>query len=438
MSIELLTVIMFGFMLVMLASGLPVAFVLGGSAMVFGAFVWGPASMSLVLLRASDLMRANLLVAIPLFVFMALMLERSGLAESLYKALYTWMGGLPGGLAAASVVGCTIVAAMSGISTAGVMMMGLIGYPSMIKRGYDRKMIMGPIMAGGALGPLIPPSVIMIIYGLVASISIGKLFLGGVLPGLMLSAMFIAYVLVRCALNPSLGPPLPKDERARWSEKFIALRGVILPILLVIGVLGSIFSGIATPTEAAAVGAAGSIVCAAVYRRLNLEILIQSAFMTLRVVAMVVWIIFGAMFFAAIYSGIGATKLIQTLLTEWDVSPWVVLIVMQLIWIVLGSLMEALSVLLITAPVFIPVSTALGFDPLWFGVLFVVNCEMGFLTPPFGINLFVMKGILPPSDARMPEIYRAAVPFIFIQFIGLVLVMAFPALAVWLPNLIIK
>jgi hypothetical protein len=208
----------------------------------------------------------------------------------------------------------------------------------------------------------------MIIYGLVASISIGKLFLGGVLPGLMLSTMFIAYVLIRCALNPSLGPPLPEDERARWSEKFIALRGVILPILLVIGVLGSIFSGIATPTEAAAVGAAGSIVCAAVYRRLNLEILIQSAFMTLRVVAMVVWIIFGAMFFAAIYSGIGATKLIQTLLTEWDVSPWVVLIVMQAIWIVLGSLMEALSVLLITAPVFIPVSTALGFDPLWFGV----------------------------------------------------------------------
>ena len=437
MSIEFLTIIMFGFMLVMLATGLPVAFVLGGCAMFFGIFVWGPEVLSMVLLKASDMMRANLLIAIPLFVFMALMLQRSGLAESLYHALYTWLGGLPGGLAASSVVGCTIVAAMSGISTAGVMMMGLIGYPSMIRRGYDRKMIMGPIMAGGALGPLIPPSVIMIVYGVVAGVSVGKLFLGGVFPGLMLSAMFIVYILVRCFLNPSLGPPLPKEDRASWREKIIALRGVVLPIFLVIGVLGSIFAGIATPTEAAAVGAGGSLICAAVYRRLNFEVLKESALLTLRMVAMVVWIIFAADIFASIYSGIGATKLVQKLLTEWEVSPWVILILTQVIWIVLGSLMESLSILLITAPVFLPVIISLGFDPLWFGVLYVVNCEIGFLTPPFGINLFVMKGILAETDVTLPEIYRAAIPFIFIQFIGLVLVMLFPALAVWLPNALI-
>ncbi len=437
MSIELLTVVMFGAMFVLLASGLPVAFVLGGCAMVFGGLVWGPASLGIVLLKASDLMRANLLVAVPLFVFMALMLQRSGLAEALFQALYTWMGALHGGLAAGSVLGCTLVAAMSGISTTGVLMMGLIGYPSMVRRHYDKKLVIGAIMAGGALGPLIPPSIIMIVYGLIAQELVGKLFLGGVFPGLLLSSMFVLYVLVRCGLRPELGPALPQAERATLAEKLRATKGVVLPVLLVIAVLGSMFAGLATPTEAAAVGAAGAIVSALVHRRFSFGTLQQAAQDTLRVVAMILWIVLSAEVFASIYSGIGATKLIQNLLANWEVSRWVVLIVMQLIWVVLGMLMEALSVLLITAPVFIPVAQALGFDPLWFGILFVVNMELGFLSPPFGINLFVMRGIL-PDDVRMGQIYAAALPFLLIQAVGLGLVILFPPLATWLPNLLIN
>jgi tripartite ATP-independent transporter DctM subunit len=434
-SIELITILMFGLMLLLLAAGLPIVFVLGGTAMFFGICMWGTESVYVVAANANETIHARLLVAVPLFVFMAYMLESSGIAEELYAVMYRWMGPLRGGLSAGTVLCCTVVAAMSGISSTGVLLMGIIGLPAMLRRGYDKSLAMGAIMAGGALGPLIPPSVVMIVYALIAELSVGKLFLGGLLPGLVLSFLFVIYILVRCYFSPHLGPALPLEERASWPEKFIALKGVIFPTLLVIGVLGSIFAGLATPTEAAAVGAFGSMASAAIYKKLNWDILKSSAFRTLGTVAMVMWVIFGAKCFATIYQGIGAAQLIQNVLQSMPVSPWVILIMIQITWLILGSLMDALSILLITAPIFIPVADFLGFDPLWFGILYAVNTEMGYLTPPFGVNLIIMRGIA-PAGISMGDIYRSVGPFIGLQAFGLVLLMLFPPLAIWLPNLV--
>jgi tripartite ATP-independent transporter DctM subunit len=438
MSIEVVTVLMFLSMLVLLASGLPIAFVLGGTALIFGYAIWGPASLNVVVAAANDLLRANLLVAVPLFVFMAYMLEKSGIAEDLYEVMHRWMGGLRGGLAAGTVVACTFVAAMSGISTTGVLMMGIIGLPAMLRRNYDKHIAMGCIMAGGALGPLIPPSIVLIIFSLLSGQSIGKLFVGGMLPGLILAGLFIIYILVRCFKNPLLGPALPVEERATWKQKIVALRGIILPILIVFGVLGSLFWGIATPTEAASVGAVGAILSAAVYRRLSLGILKGVAFQTLKTVSMVMWVIFAAGCFATIYQGIGASDLIQNMIKGWPVSKWVIIFIIQATWIMLGCLMDAISILMVTAPVFIPVANFLGIDLLWFGVLYAVNTEMGYLTPPFGVNLFVMRGVTQEMDITTNDIYKATFPFLGLQFLGLLLVMAFPGLVTWLPSILLK
>jgi tripartite ATP-independent transporter DctM subunit len=436
MSIELVTGLMFVSMLVLLSSGLPVIFVIGGTALLFGYAIWGPASLNVVVAAANDLLRANLLVSIPLFVFMAYMLEKSGIAEDLYEVMHRWMGGLKGGLAAGTIVGCTFVAAMSGISTTGVLMMGIIGLPAMLARNYNKQIAMGSIMAGGALGVLIPPSVVLIVYALLSGESIGMLFVGGIVPGLLLACLFITYILVRCFLNPNLGPALPAEERATWKEKFIALRGVILPILLVSSVLGSLFFGIATPTEAASIGALGTIISAGIYRRLSFKILKGVAFQSLKTVAMLMWIIFAAGSFATIYQGIGASELIQNMIKSWPVSKWVILFLMQAVWIFLGCFMDGISILMITAPVFIPIATHLGVDLLWFGIVYTVNSEMGFLTPPFGVNLFVMRGITREMDITTQEIYAAAVPFICLQLLGLVLVMVIPDLITWLPRML--
>lgn len=438
MSIELASILMFPVMILLLSLGLPVVFVLGGSALLFGVLAWGPASLHVVVASASDLIRANLLVAVPLFVFMAYMLEKSGIAEEIYGVMHKWMGPIRGGLASGTVLGCTIIAAMSGISTTGVLMMGIIGLPSMLRRGYHHRLAMGSIMAGGALGPLIPPSVVLIIYALLSGESIGKLFLGGVIPGLVLSALFIIYITILCYFKPSLGPAIPEAERVNWKEKIIALKGIILPLLIVMGVLGSIFIGVATPTEAAAVGALGAIISAAFYKKLSITIMKGVALQSIKTVSMVMWVIFGAGCFATVYQGIGASALIQDLIKSWPVNKWVILILIQIVWIILGCLMDAISILMVTAPIFLPLATYFGVDLLWFGVVYAVNTEMGYLTPPFGVNLFVMRAITQDMDISTKEIYMATVPFVGLQFLGLVLVMLIPELITWLPRTLLK
>jgi len=435
MSIELITLLLFTALIVTLALGLPLVFTLAGIAIVFSLLLWGPKSLYIIPSVTTSMVFKIMLIAIPLFVFMASVLERAGIAEELYNMMHHWFGPIRGGLAAGTVVICTIFAAMSGVTAAGTVTMGIVALPNMLKRGYDKKIAIGCIMAGGALGQLIPPSVILIIYGMLAEQSVGRLFLGGVIPGLILSTLFITYILVRSFFNPSLGPPLPPEECADWGQKFASLRAVILPAMLVVGVLGSIFAGVATPTEAAAVGALGSLICAGIHRKLSWQLVRDACLRTIRVTAMIVWIMMAAKMFVTVYQGIGAPHLVQHALAGIPGGKWMILAAMQLSFFVLGCFMDPTGIIMITGPVYLPLANSLGFDPIWFGILFAVNIEMGYLTPPFGTNLFYMKGIA-PKGITMADIYRSIVPFVGLQAIGLLLVIFFPPLALWLPNMV--
>jgi tripartite ATP-independent transporter DctM subunit len=326
---------------------------------------------------------------------------------------------------------------MVGITGAATVSMGLVALPSMLKHNYNKQIAIGCVSAGGALGVLIPPSVLMIILGLYTNTSIGGLYAGGILPGILLAVMFTIYIFVACLFKPEWGPALLPEERATWKEKFIALKAVILPIVLIVGILGSIFMGAATPSEAAALGAVGSIVCAAVYRMLNWPTLRDACYTTLRLSCMVMWIIFGASVFTALYTAIGAHDLTRQILSYLPGGRWGIVIGMQLIWMIMGCFLDPNGIIMITAPIFFPLSISMGFDPVWFGVLFVINMEMGYLTPPFGFNLFYMQAIA-PKGVVMTDIYKSIIPFVMIQAVGLVLCMIFPEIITWLPKILVR
>jgi tripartite ATP-independent transporter DctM subunit len=435
MSIEAVTILLFASLILIIFSGLPIVFGMGGVGLIFAYFIMGPPSLGMLTTSVVGLTNNFSLLCIPMFLFMAYFLGRSGVIEDLYEMMQNWFGAARGGLAIGTVLICTIFAAMSGVSAAATVSMGLIAIPPMIKRNYNNRLTLGCVMAGGALSQLIPPSGMLIVYGIFAGESIGRLFLGGICPGLILSALFIIYIVVRCLLQPLFGPSVPPEDRAGWKQKFISLRAVILPLLIIVVVLGSIFSGMTTPTEASALGAFGSIVSAAIYRRLTLANLLQTLYDTTKTSCMILWLMFSGMAFAAIYNAIGAQQFIVGAIHGIGISPWIILAVMQLIWILLGCLMDANGIMFITIPVFLPAIKALGFSPLWFGVLWVVNMEMGFLTPPFGMNLFYMKAVA-PKEVTMEEIYASITPFVFAQLIALVLCTIFPEIILWLPNLV--
>ena len=437
MSIELITVLLFGALILFLALGLPLAFVLGGVGVVGSYFLWGDRGLFLIATQAYASMGKFTLLAIPLFIFMAMILERSGVADDLYTLMHRWMGPVPGGLAIGTVIICTIFAAMSGISGAATVSMGIIALPAMLSRGYDKTIAMGCISGGGALGILIPPSVPMILYATLTGVSIGGLFAGGILPGLLLAALFIIYIGVRCYFQPNLGPPLPIEERVSWREKLISLRAVLLPLMIIVMVLGSIYAGICTATEASALGCVGAIISAVVYRKLNWTLIKESCFRTAALTALIIWILIAAYGFTAVYTGTGAHVLMEHIMMSIPGGRWAILITMQIIFFILGCILDPVGIIMICTPVFVPVITALGFDPLWFGVLFVMNMEMGYLTPPFGFNLFYMKAIAPPG-ITMTDIYRSIVPFVILQGIGLIIVIIFPEIALWLPSLITR
>ncbi|MGB9698054.1 MAG: TRAP transporter large permease [Thermodesulfobacteriota bacterium] len=437
MSIELITILLFGALILFLALGLPLAFVLGGVGVVGCYFLWGSKGLFMAAAQAYGAMGKFTLLAIPLFIFMAMILERAGVADDLYTMMHRWMGPLRGGLAIGTVLICTIFAAMAGISGAATVSMGVIALPAMLKRGYDKIIAMGCISGGGALGILIPPSVPMILYATLTGESIGGLFAGGVFPGILLSILFILYIAIRCFLQPNLGPALPKEERASWKEKFVSLRAVILPIMIIIMVLGSIYSGVCTATEAAALGCLGAFISAAVYRKLNWTLVREACYRTANLTAMIIWILIGAYCFTSVYTGTGAHELMEKILLSIPGGKYAILITIQAVFFVLGCILDPAGIIMICTPVFIPVIKSLGFDPLWFGVLFIMNMEMGYLTPPFGFNLFYMKAIAPPG-ITMSDIYRSIVPFVALQALGLAIVIIFPEIALWFPRVVLS
>lgn len=435
------TIILFGAMFVLLATGVPVVFALGGVAISLTILLYGFDATLGLYLSTWDTFTSQMLLAIPLFLLMASVLQHSGIADDAYDMFHKWMGGLNGGLAMGTVLICTIFAAVTGTSGAATVSMGLIAIPSMLKRGYNKHLATGGVAAGGVLGILIPPSIIMILYSLIAHLSIGRMFMGGILPGLVASFLYCLYIGIRCWRNPKLGPALPAEERATWGAKLVSLRALILPLLLIVSVLGSIWFGIATPTEAAAVGAFGAYVAAAIHRRLNWTLLKTTTLPTLRLCGMVFWIVAGAFAFSNLYTQMGARGLIEDIVTGLEVNRWVIMAFMQFSILILGCLMDDFAIIMLTTPIYLPIVNFLGFNPLWYGILFIVNMNIGYLSPPFGYNLFYLRGLAPyikeqtGQDLTMVDLYRSVIPFIGLQIIVLALVMIFPMLATWLPSM---
>jgi len=444
-SIELLTLLMFGSLIVLLMAGLPLAFVTGGLAIIFLFILGDSRALNIVPSRIFPLMTNYQLSAIPLFIFMAAMLERAGIINDMFDVIYKVLGGVKGGLASATIIASTILAAMVGVIGAAVVTMGIIALPAMLKRGYDPKIAMGSIMAGGTLGILIPPSILAIIYAVVAEQSVGELFIGAVIPGLMLSGLYILYVTVRCYINPRLGPPIPMEERISFVEKLKLLNKMSAPMVLIAVVLGVIFTGVATPVEAAGIGTFGAFIVAAIHRRLDWATVREACITTLKASAMVIWIMFGATIFVGLYVLEGGQQFVQETMQGAGLGPWGILIVMQIVLIVLGMFLDWVGILLLCVPIFVPIiktlgAAAFGFDNpddlvLWFGVIYLVNMQMSFLSPPFGYALFYLRGVVPDS-IPMSDIFKSALPFLAIQLLGLVLCMLFPSIVTWLPNIV--
>jgi tripartite ATP-independent transporter DctM subunit len=442
MSVEIGTVILFAALLILLITGLPVVFVLGGIATLFTILLYGFNATIGLYMTTWSLFNTQMLLAIPLFLLMASVMQHSGIADDAYDMFHKWMGGLNGGLAMGTVLICLIFAAITGTSGAATVSMGLIALPSMIKRGYNKQMAVGAIAAGGVIGIIIPPSIIMIIYALIAHIPIAKMFMGGVFPGAIGAPLFCIYIAVKCWANPKNGPALPPDERATWREKFLSLRALVLPIFLIIVVLGSIWGGVATPTEASAVGAFGAFICAGIYRRLNWNLLKTSMIQALTLTTMIFWILAGATAFSNLYTQIGARRLIESVVSGLDLSPWAVLNLMQVSLLILGTIMDDYAIVMLAGPIYVPIITSLGFDPLWFGILFILNLSIAYLTPPYGFNLFYLRSLAPfiseqtGEGLTMGDIYRGVTPFIILKVINLIIVMIFPLTVTWLPNLL--
>ncbi len=435
MDILTVTAILFGSLFLVLATGIPVSFALGGVGVIFTFFLWGPNAVGTIAFAAFDLMSSPILLAAPLFLLMGIILQESGIADDVYEMFYRWMGPVRGGLAIGTIIICTIFAAIIGVSGASTITMGLIALPSMFKRNYDKNIVLGSIAAGGILGILIPPSVIMIIYAMISGESVGDLFAAGVIPGLMLATLYILYIGIRCYFQPNLGPVLPKEERATFKEKIVSLKAVVLPLILIFLVLGTIYLGICTPTEAAAIGALGAFICAAIRKKLNFDLVKTASRQTFRLVGMALWVLLGASMFNSLYRAVGAQSLIISLVGQLGMTPWTVLILMQVSLFVLGMLMDDFAVVMLCVPIYVPIIKTLGFNPLWFAMLFMVQIQMAYLTPPYGFNLFYLKSIVPP-EITMGDLYRSVVPFVCLQLIGLILVMIIPQLALWLPSLL--
>ena len=447
-DIAWLTAFMFGSLAILLMAGLPLAFVTGGLACIF-LFLFGDLQVLNILpSRIFPFMTDYQLSAIPLFIFMASMLERAGLIEELFEVIYKILGGLRGGLASATIIASTILAAMVGVIGAAEVTMGILALPAMLRRKYDPELACGSILAGGTLGILIPPSILAIIFAVVAQQSVGELFIGAVFPGLILSGFYILYVTARCYLKPSMGPALPVEERVDLPAKIKLLQGIVAPILLIVLVLGVIFTGIATPVEAAGIGTFGAIFVAAMHRRLTWLAIRQAAITTLKATTMVLWIIFGASIFVGFYILEGGQTFVVDSLIGTGFGPYGILLIMMILLIVLGMFLDWVGILLLAVPIFVPLMRSLPWDgvfglpgiapadvPLWFGVVYMVNMQMSFLSPPFGYALFYLKSVAPP-EISMRIIFKSALPFLIIQATVLAMCILFPEIVLWLPRVV--
>lgn len=439
-SEQLILILMFVGVFIGIFSGHYIAFVLGGLAVIFGLIGWGTDSFGMFANRIYAAMDDYVLVAIPLFLFMAQFLERSGVTDDLFEALRYLMGPIPGGIALAVVVVSAIFAACTGIVGASVVTMGLLAMPVLLKYKYSRELSSGVVAAGGSLGILIPPSIMLVVMASQTGVSVGRLYAGAMMPGIILATGYFIYILVKCIKDPASGPPMTKEERQSVSTAKVlamAAKSLVPPMILIIGVLGSIFTGFATATEAAAIGAFFAGVLVVAYGKFSWKSLYEASVLTLRATGMVFAILIAASCFTGVFLGLGGVSIVTDFIISLSLGKWGTYAMMMIILIILGCFLDWIAILLITFPVFLPLADQFGFDKLWFLVVIAVNLQASFLTPPFGYALFYLAGIRPPG-VQMIHIYRGVVPFTIIIVIVIAVITLWPELVLWLPSKIVK
>jgi len=438
MSIELITILLLATFIVLLVTGLPLAWVMGATAVIFSLTLFGPNVMVMMVGRVYQMMLNYALVAVPLFIFMAAILQQSGVADQLFKAVYIWSGPFRGGLAIGTIISCTIMAAMVGIVGAEIVTFGMIALPAMLERKYDGKIALGSICAGGGMATLIPPSVVFIVYAMTAGASVGDLFIAGIIPGLLLGTLFIGYIIVATWLKPEMAPAAPEEERnVPLKQKLALLKGLIMPGLLAAMVLGSIYAGVATPSEAAGIGCLGALVSAAINRKLTFSGVKIALYDTVKISCMLAWLFFGAQTIIGIYTLAGGDQFVRNAVMALPFGKWGAIIGMQLILIFLGMFLDWIGIVLLTMPLFVPIILDLGFDNVWFGVVFCMNMHISYLSPPFGPSIFYLKSVV-GDTIPVGQIYRANMPYLWLTFVALAFTVAFPGLSLWLPSMMLK
>ncbi len=434
-SYEMIAITMFATMLLMLLTGQRVFGAIGFVAAMAALLLWGDGAIEMPYTAAWKLFKWYPMLTLPLFIYMGYMISESGIADDLYKMFHVYFGGIKGGLAIGTMGMMVAISAMNGLSVAGMAIGATIALPAMLKLGYDKRMITGVVQAGSSLGILVPPSVVLVLYGMIARQPVSKLWLAGILPGIMMATLFILYIYIRCKLQPELGPALPKEERQiTRAEKFKLLQAGLIPFAIFFSMTGLFLMGIASLVECSAVGAFGATLAALLKGKLARHVIENTLKKTLGVSCMFMWIILAALSFGAVFDGIGAVRAIETLFIErWNLSPWGVLIMMQLSYILMGMFLDDTAMLVIVAPLYVPLIIALGFDPIWYGVLYTITCQIAYMTPPFGYNLFLMRAMA-PKEINLMDIYRSIIPFVLVMCLGLAIVMIFPEIATWLPE----
>ena len=434
-SYETIAITMFATMLLMLLTGQRVFGAIGFVAAMAALLLWGDGAVEMPYTAAWKLFKWYPMLTLPLFIYMGYMISESGIADDLYRMFHVYFGGIKGGLAIGTMGMMVAISAMNGLSVAGMAIGATIALPAMLKLGYDKRMITGVVQAGSSLGILVPPSVVLVLYGMIARQPVSKLWLAGIIPGIMMATLFILYIYIRCKLQPELGPALPKEERQiSKTEKLKLLQAGLIPFAIFFSMTGLFLMGIASLVECSAVGAFGATLAALFKGKLNWPVIENTLKKTLGVSCMFMWIILAALSFGAVFDGIGAVRAIETLFIErWNLSPWGVLIMMQLSYILMGMFLDDTAMLVIVAPLYVPLIIALGFNPIWYGVLYTITCQIAYMTPPFGYNLFLMRAMA-PKEIDLIDIYRSIIPFVLVMCLGLAIVMIFPEIATWLPD----
>ena len=438
MPYELIAILMFSTMMLMLLTGQRVFGAIGFVAVVAALLLWGDrGGYDLGFAAAMKLMKWYPLLTLPMFIFMGYVLSESRIADDLYKMFHVWMGGLAGGLAVGTIGLMVLISAMNGLSVAGMAIGATIALPELLRRGYDKKMVTGVIQAGSSLGILVPPSVVLVLYAMIARQPVGQLWLAGVIPGLMMAAMFIIYIIIRCKITPSLGPALSADElKIDRREKLRLLRAGVLPLFIFASMMVPFINGWTSLVESSAIGAIAAFLAAVFKGRMTRDVFETSVRQTLAITCMFMWIILAALAFGSVFDGLGAVKAIEFLFTEkLGLNPWMILIIMQLSFILMGTFLDDTAMLVIVAPLYVPLVGHLGFDLIWYGVLYTITTQIAYMTPPFGYNLFLMRAMAPP-EIGLRDIYASIVPFVLVMVGALALVMIFPQIALWLPELV--